>query len=311
MGEFVTNENETRSGNLADGDADDGLILPANLDSVSLNIFKVIVNSTVSSTTVYYRMWIDWDKDGTFDSTYAGHGVTGSPDTVDVAVDLPAGEDGSFFVRLRVSLDSLTLTPNGVMNNGETEDYFLNTTPLPVEFISFEAYRQGNVAILEWATATEMNNSHFEIERRNDDMNWVQIGTKAGSGNSVSIKRYTWTDEAPLRGVNYYRIKQVDFNGDYEYTGVRAVLFGEPDELVLYPNPTRDVVNVYLGKDFKGKARLVLTDMSGRTLIDRDLTVKRGDSPLTSVDLGHLSNGYYMIQIHTDQFNKVLKLLKD
>lgn len=96
---------------------------------------------------------------------------------------------------------------------------------LPVKMIYMDAVQVGNENVLKWVTATEINNDRFEIERSSDGYNWEQIGVVKGYGTSASIESYTFVDPTPAIGYNYYRIKQVDFNEDFEYFGILCLLF--------------------------------------------------------------------------------------
>lgn len=114
---------------------------------------------------------------------------------------------------------------------------------LPVELVFFNANIQHQVIQLNWQTAAELNNSHFEIERSLDGKNWEMIGTKKGNGTTNTAQNYTYFDEIPQNGVNYYRLKQVDFNDEYEYSEVKSIeFFTEQTSISCYPNPTKDYV---------------------------------------------------------------------
>ncbi|GAB4301605.1 MAG: hypothetical protein Kow0098_29730 [Ignavibacteriaceae bacterium] len=128
--------------------------------------------------------------------------------------------------------------------NGEQDVYYsfiTDTTIIPVEFISFSGFIAGNVVTLEWITATELNNLGFEIERSVDRINWRTIGFKQGNGTTTEQKKYFYTDR--LSGNNeqklHYRLKQIDYDGEYEYSDVVEIKVA-PVEFSLsqnYPNP--------------------------------------------------------------------------
>gem|GEM_PF-2616125 len=114
-------------------------------------------------------------------------------------------------------------------------DQFAET--LPVSWQSFTATPRPTANLLAWATATERNNSHFEVERSADSRSWAAIGRVAGVGDSQQEQRYTFADAEPLPGRNYYRLRQVDFDGQFDYSGI--VLAERPDKggLRVFPNP--------------------------------------------------------------------------
>lgn len=113
------------------------------------------------------------------------------------------------------------------------------SAPLPVELINFEVRKQsGNAAYLTWRTATEDNNQGFQIERSADGRDWQTLGFVPGHGTTQEPQSYTYTDERPLPGTNYYRLQQVDFDGQYEYSEVRSVYIpGDETGFSLFPNP--------------------------------------------------------------------------
>ena len=96
-------------------------------------------------------------------------------------------------------------------------------SPLPVELVSFEARPVLNRVELSWTTASETGNDHFEVERSEDGNTFSRIGTVSGAGNSTALRQYQFNDASPLRGISYYRLRQVDFDGGYTFSDVRAV----------------------------------------------------------------------------------------
>ncbi|MDB5255530.1 MAG: hypothetical protein JWM14_225 [Chitinophagaceae bacterium] len=120
---------------------------------------------------------------------------------------------------------------------------------LPVELISFHAKAQGDAALLTWSTAMEKNNAAFVIERSKDGKTFEAIGNKAGQGSTLQTTHYDFTDEQPYRGVTYYRLKQIDFDGTQTYTAIQAVYFESAGDIYLFPNPATDELNVVLSSD--------------------------------------------------------------
>jgi hypothetical protein len=95
--------------------------------------------------------------------------------------------------------------------------------PLPINLLSFSAQNCDNQICLSWTTLTESNNDYFSIEKTKDDISYEQVGIIKGSGNSSSIRHYSFKDEKPYDGISYYRLKQTDFNGDFVYFALREV----------------------------------------------------------------------------------------
>jgi hypothetical protein len=113
----------------------------------------------------------------------------------------------------------------------------LSSSPLPVTLLSFAAKRQGNASVLlQWKTANELQNSHFVIERSGDGSLYQSIGSVKATDNATGAASYSFPDNDPLAGTNYYRLKQVDLDGHEQIYGVRIV---QPGSAIasLYPNP--------------------------------------------------------------------------
>ncbi len=130
-------------------------------------------------------------------------------------------------------------------NNNSSTNYtatFSTDAGLPVELITFQAFTANNKIELKWETATEVNNYGFEIERAEDSnqINWEKIGFVEGNGNSNSPKQYTFVDNSVLSGKYFYRLKQIDIDGSFEYSNIIEIDLSMVTEFNLaqnYPNP--------------------------------------------------------------------------
>jgi hypothetical protein len=116
----------------------------------------------------------------------------------------------------------------------------VDDTALPVELVEFTAQVVDGNVVLKWTTATEIDNSHFEIERAGTDRIFNSIGEVAGNGNAIELIDYNFTDYAPFSGVSYYRLKQVDFDGDFEYSAIVSIEVETGLTISFYPNPIVD-----------------------------------------------------------------------
>jgi hypothetical protein len=125
-----------------------------------------------------------------------------------------------------------------------------DATALPVELLYFYAEKEGNNVRLDWQTATEINNSHFDVEFSTNGIDFEKIGEVAGAGTTNEVQFYDFLHENPRRDVVlqrlYYRLKQVDFDKKYEYTNIISVEFEQSNPTVfkVYPNPTTDFINI-------------------------------------------------------------------
>ncbi len=99
-------------------------------------------------------------------------------------------------------------------------------------------------ATLKWATASEFNNDFFEIERSKNAKDFESLGKVTGRGTVNGQNDYTFTDEVPLKGINYYRLKQVDYDGQFSYSRLSSVIKDGDGTISLFPNPTANVLKI-------------------------------------------------------------------
>lgn len=167
---------------------------------------------------------------------------------------------------------------------------------LPIELMSFTAEPDGEQVKLEWATAVEIENDYFTIERSVDGLGFDSIGYMNGAGNSSIQRDYLMYDPQPLTGTSYYRLKQTDFDGTYTYSAIQAVNFtGEMTELTLqvYPNPSQGQMYVKTS-GYEGSAQLYITDMQGRTVYHQNLELGQTQALELS---GLLAKGIYQLSL--------------
>ncbi len=183
--------------------------------------------------------------------------------------------------------------------------------PLPIELLSFDARLNGAVVDLTWSTASETNNDFFTIERAGENLAWETLEIVAGAGNSNTRLNYATVDPAPLNGLNYYRLRQTDFDGSFSYSDVRVVRnLKEQDEDVafLFPNPAFDGrAYVRLPASYSDYVTtLSLYDLSGRRVWQGLST--QGES-LIEVSYGNLPSGAYLLEMHSEIFSETKKLV--
>lgn len=109
------------------------------------------------------------------------------------------------------------------------------SSPLPVELLSFDAKAQSGVAKLDWITASEINNDYFTVERSRNGFEFNDLLTVDGNGTTTSVSNYTAYDEQPNSGVNYYRLRQTDFDGRTSHSEIKVVSFIKAGVVSLFP----------------------------------------------------------------------------
>ncbi len=183
-----------------------------------------------------------------------------------------------------------------------------SATVLPVSWLTFYGKMDRGNAQLDWATASEQNNSHFEVETSRDANAFVSLGQVKGAGNSTQVSQYNFTHIKPLSGINYYRIRQVDKDGKSSLSqviGLRAENSGKAPS--LYPNPASDRVMVDWGS---------LAGQAGRwELLSPDMkALRNGQSAFTSsvqgISIGDLPAGVYYLKLMSGKEVKMLRFIK-
>ncbi|TLV03772.1 T9SS type A sorting domain-containing protein [Dyadobacter luticola] len=151
-----------------------------------------------------------------------------------------------------------------------------------------------------------LNNSHFEIERSENGLHFEKIGEVRGSGTTAEVKHYQYMDPAPLKKMNYYRLRQVDLDGTSAYSRIVYVLFSEEKSgNVLYPNPAFDFVTIkYEGEEKEVVARLY--NGSGQCL-KSDLYKTPENIRL---DIKDLAPGSYLVQVLDGVSQQTLRFVK-
>jgi hypothetical protein len=249
-------------------------------------------------------------EDVTYEFDLSDTDIPGGISINDIYVMVDTDRDGSFTDETAFNPDSWTAsTKIGRFeydyNDCQVFTFGVKTVALPVTWLSFTAQDGGNRVNLDWATASEINNSHFEVERSTNGLDWLQLGQLSGQGTTVGESHYAFSDITPLAGYNYYRIKQVDFDGNYSYSSVELVVFANGNLALsqIYPNPSRGIVQVDLPLN-RDELLLNVTDMQGNLQYTEWV---QGES--TSIDVSHLPKGIYLVHVGKPGFNQVHKLV--
>ncbi len=183
-----------------------------------------------------------------------------------------------------------------------------NEVPLPIELVFFDAKCNNGKVNINWTTATETNNNYFTIEKaewNNGIMEkWNVVGTVNGAGNSNKILYYQFIDnELPTAtAAFYYRLKQTDFDGKFEYFDIVAVDCNNNDfsNINIYPNPNN---GNFIIEGAEVNANLIILNLLGKQIINQKIS-----SIKTEIDLSNSSNGIYFIQISSEKESIIRKI---
>jgi hypothetical protein len=164
------------------------------------------------------------------------------------------------------------------------------SAPLPITLISFKAnITESQQTVLKWATASEKDNDYFEIERSKNALDFESVGKIKGKGTIDLRNDYTFTDESPLKGINYYRLKQVDFDGQYSYTRAESVIRDGDGSISLYPNPTANILKINF-EDTEQIENTTIYNLMGRAV--KTISGNQG-----KYEISELPQGKYILQI--------------
>lgn len=165
---------------------------------------------------------------------------------------------------------------------------------LPVQLGNFTVKESNQKVLLNWVTFSELNNKGFAVERSNDGINFKQIGFVNANGSNNSPTQYLYTDESPLLGTNYYRLKQIDLNGTIAYSEIQSVVFNNKVTVTFYPNPVKNTLTVDgNGKQLSGT--IVLYDVNGRIVAQSKLEAVQ----VFTIDVSKLPAGNYHYRLNT------------
>ncbi len=164
--------------------------------------------------------------------------------------------------------------------------------PLPVELVDFDvkcnAEKKG--FDISWTTESETNNDYFTVERSSDAISWVSAGIVKGSGNSSALKNYNFTDIEPCKEITYYRLKQTDFDGKYQYTDIVGIYscFGITNQFSFHPNPA----NTFIEISVLTESEIEIINMNGQIVYNDYL-----NNLYSTIDISMLSSGLYLIKV--------------
>ncbi len=170
----------------------------------------------------------------------------------------------------------------------------LTASALPITLTSFKAEVRKTSTLLSFSTATETNNSHFAIERSADARVFSEIGQVRGAGTTQEPQSYTYTDERPLAGINYYRLRQVDYDGTESFSPVVSVVFGKQDRITLAPSPATDRVRIQLDEALRTDGLWQVYDNTGRQVLSGAWEAETADYEL---DVNTLPEGMYTFRL--------------
>jgi hypothetical protein len=178
---------------------------------------------------------------------------------------------------------------------------------LPVLLTGFTAVLSDNAVTLTWNTTQETNSNYFEVERSQNGTTWEAIGTVSAKGNSATISEYSYNDNAPVNGINYYRLKMVNIDNSFNYSEVKTVRTTAVKEISFFPNPAQTFVNVSLVQS-DNSSSVQLLNISGQIL--QETKVSGGNASTVTFNVAQYARGMYVVRVvNTDGSSATSKLV--
>lgn len=223
----------------------------------------------------------------------------------------------SFFDTLNIQ-DTTNYFYRVYASNTETVSDYSNVaevlTPIPVELTSFTVQLLGNEILLNWSTATETNNAGFEIYHslKNDNSDWKMIGFVEGNGSTTEPEVYAYNYKSQTSGKQFFQLKQMDYNGSFDFSNIVEINSIAPERFVLeqnYPNPFNPSTIINFSIPVETQVALEIFDVIGNsvaTLIDENLLA---GNHVVTFDASKLSSGIYFYKLTTQYFSTLKKML--
>ena len=294
------------------------------LDAYSATTFSV--HAYASTTETYHYVAFRVGSAGFYTGTAVSHTETPSSPTISNPVFLITKDQGiapnasswyktsvmstnySYTFAGASSQTQITaLTANGFTLGNSTDANawssntqwyaFGSTDLLPVELTYFSAEKNKEKVDLSWQTASELNSSYYQIQRSADGVHFETIAVEAAAGFSNTLLNYSFVDENPLKGFNYYRLKEIDSDGSDQYSDIAVVDFFTGNtilQLAMYPNPLEESATLNFEMPEQGKAKIEVFDALGKVVYSNESYFGKGGNSIALVDLAIASGNYFV-----------------
>ncbi|MGQ9847802.1 MAG: hypothetical protein ACUVQP_09950, partial [Bacteroidales bacterium] len=195
---------------------------------------------------------------------------------------------------------SSTTTNNPIMLNYILVTLGSTDKPLPVEYLSFKAFCNNSINTITWQTASENNNLGFNIEKSNDGIEWENIGFVAGNGNTNAVSSYQFNDNSPFIPVTYYRLQQIDFDGQTKYSNIISTTCNQEnvDEEII-PMYNNGQLELTINGNINNHYSIIVTNAIGQLIVLKHIQL---ENPLQSISIiSNLADGVYYISLVSEK----------
>ncbi|HRN25776.1 MAG TPA: T9SS type A sorting domain-containing protein [Ignavibacteriaceae bacterium] len=272
-------------------------------------IFKSLNLTTAAATTIGTDL-------GFANSTAYGHDLDFNPETGNLywGAYWSSGffSSGGSFRQINVTTGTSTeITPLGQYQNYISFSVNGTCTIVPVELTSFSANVNDGIVVLNWSTATELNNSGFEVERKSQNTDWMRIGFVSGSGSTTEIRKYSYSDNSVTSGSYSYRLKQVDFDGTFEYSQEVNVDVTPSMDYALqqnYPNPFNPATKIRFTVPEASIVNLTVYNAIGEAVKEIVNNYYEVGSHEVIFNASNLASGIYFVRMESGSFVSTRKI---
>jgi hypothetical protein len=300
----------------------DNLPLPSGVSSIAHQdiIGDGLPAPDDDGAKLYDRYWFiapagyTTNPEGTLGFSYLTTSMSGDL-TAGVTAMAAQSHNGTAWTVSQFGSDNLSGSVSGVpftnANFNATWTLIESGAPLPITLLTFNAVwanERQSAALVNWSTASEQDNDFFVVERSTDGQNWQALGQVEGAGNSIHTNNYQFTDEQPLSGVSYYRLRQVDFDGTINYTHVvswKKEINGAA--IAVYPNPAGNQFQIAFEGFESETANINILDNSGRKVLA--LNNNAWNNPVQIINTSNFQSGVYYIHVTSETESFIEKIV--
>ncbi len=262
-------------------------------DRYAPNIAVTITDATTNTTSANIAVWFGIPGSGNLPTQI--HSVTGN--TLSFSdINLPNLATGYYYIEITNGTSKVVTSPIWYTRN--------DAAILPVKLSTFAVQKIDTKAKIYWTTEQEINSSKFVVERSIDGKTWENIATVNAAGNSSTRSEYYVTDYSPRKGVNYYRLKQIDLDGKFEYSNIRTAIFNVPYNVIVTPNPAVDFINVVINKSDNKNIKIQIADISGKII--RNIVTNQS---YTTISTNGIAKGMYLVKVIDEKIVTTQKIV--
>jgi hypothetical protein len=208
-----------------------------------------------------------------------------------------------------------SVTDNAGLESAGTATYTIPVVPggvaLGVKLEQFSASAIGGNAVLNWRTASEINNDHFDVERSTDGRSFTAIARIKGNNTTTGAHAYTYTD-ALVANTVYYRLRQADIDGTTSYSNIITVKTNNLSDrnTTVYPNPFTDRLQIMIVSEKEETVQLTVSDVTGRQLVSQAVRINEGQQVISIDNTISLPAGMYLLQVQKENKTENFRVVK-